>query len=127
MLFTAFDGEKTKARLVNDESQNLFMTAANLADCIITKLEDFVNANSGKIDSPKCMKMLVLVLKPLEETIKLCGANSEYLPNKWQDRINFILKSMSQIIPLQNQSKIAPPNSLIESYVQLTLLTDKDY
>ena len=76
------------------------MAAASLVNCIITKLEEFVKANAGKIDSSKCMKTLVLVLKPLEETIKLCGPNSDFLPKNWQEKINIIIKAMSPIIPL---------------------------
>jgi hypothetical protein len=69
---------------------------------MLTKLEEFVRNNAGKIDSSKCMKVLVLVLKPLEELIKLCGAASHHLPKNWQERTLFILKAMGPIIPLQN-------------------------
>jgi len=53
---------------------------------MLTKLEEFLKNNVGKIDSSKCMKVLVLVLKPLEELIKLCGPASDNLPKNWQER-----------------------------------------
>lgn len=105
----------------------MIAVAASLVECILSKMEEFVKQNTGKIDSSKCMKVLVLVLKPLEEAIKLCGPSSDRLPLNWQDRVNFILKAMSPIVPLQNSSKITPPNSLLESYVQLTLLADIEF
>jgi hypothetical protein len=53
---------------------------------MLSKLEEFVRSNAGKIDSSKCMKVLVLVLKPLEEAIKLCGPESDLLPKNWQEK-----------------------------------------
>jgi hypothetical protein len=127
VLFTAIDGEKTRKQLVPEQFSEVEQMAGNLVELMLSKLEEFLKASSGKIDSSKCMKVLVLVLKPLEEAIKLCSVESESMPKNWRERVSQVLKQMSPILPLQNQSKVTPPNSLIDSYVQLTLLADRDF
>lgn len=127
VLFTAIDGEKTRSQLTPDQFKAIEPIAADLVESMLTKLEEFIATNQGKVDSSKCMKVLILGLKPLEEAIKICGPCSDQLPKNWRERTNAILKALSVIVPLKNNTKVTPPNTLIESYVQLTLLADKEY
>jgi len=86
-----------------------------------------VSENRPKIEKSASIKTLVLLLKPLEETIKLCGLDSDKLPTSWRNRISTILKIMNPIFPIQKKPTCMPPNSLLESFVQLHLLIDEDF
>ena len=57
--------------------------------------------NQDKMEKANSMKTLVLLLKPLEEMIKLCGTTSESLPKKWRQKVFVILKAMGPIFPMQ--------------------------
>ena len=73
------------------------------------------------------LKTLVLLLKPLEEAINMAGTDNEKLPYEWRERINTTLKMMGPIFPLAKQPKVNVPNSLLESYISLYLLADKEF
>lgn len=68
------------------------------------------------------MKQLVLLLKPLEELIK-----GNQVKEEWRPKLREILAGMSTIFPIDKSNKSSPPNSLIESYYQVSLLADSTY
>lgn len=54
--------------------------AAELAEAILCKTQSFVSENRNKMEKSASIKTLVLLLKPLEESIKLAGVHSDKLP-----------------------------------------------
>jgi hypothetical protein len=58
--------------------------SAVLVDCVLRKLEKFTTDNESKLDKAASLKTLVLLLKPLEEAINICGLKSTHLPQDWQ-------------------------------------------
>lgn len=116
LLFTAADGTLVRNHHGLDDSSEIVKNAATLVDYILNKMLVFVEENKSKIEKANSMKTLVLMLKPLEEMIKICGTNSSLLPVHWRGKVFSILKAMSPIFPIQKQVKANPPNSLLESY-----------
>ena len=73
-------------------------------------------------------KFLTLLLNPLEESIKLCGIDSANLPENCLERVNKVLHGMKTIFKTSDSTKSSnPPTSLVESYIELTLLADENY
>ena len=88
----------------------------------MTKLEKFIEDHKEKIEKATSLKTLVLLLKPLEECMNMAGTQDMY-----RDRIVAVLKAMSPIFPIAKSPKVNVPNSLLESFISLTLQTDKEY
>ena len=95
-----------------------------MTECVLARLEKFIEDSKEKIEKATSLKTLVLLLKPLEESINMAGSENTQLPEKWRDRVEAILKSMSPIFPMAKTPKVNVPNSLLESYISLTLLAD---
>ena len=57
----------------------------------------------------------------------MAGPDNDKLPYEWRERTNTALKMMGPIFPLAKQPKVNVPNSLLESYISLYLLADKDF
>ena len=68
------------------------------------------------------MKQLVLLLKPLEELIVSVG-----MRDAWRPKLAEIIKGMQPIFPSDKTAKCSPPNSLLESYLQISLIADETY
>ena len=68
------------------------------------------------------MKQLVLLLKPLEEFIVAVG-----MRDTWRQKLLEIVKGMQPIFPADKVPKCSPPNSLLESYLQISLIADETY
>ena len=88
----------------------------------MTKLEKFIEDHKEKIEKATSLKTLVLLLKPLEECMNMAG---DY--EAWYDRLSAVLKAMSPIFPMAKSPKINVPNSLLESFISLTLQADREY
>lgn len=96
---------------------------------ILKKLEKFVTENSNRIEKSSSHKFLTLLLNPLEEVIKFLGNTPESLPEECDGRISAILAKMKGIFKSNTEtSKTSnPPTTLVESYIRLNLLVDKEF
>lgn len=126
LLFNAVDGSHIREQIQRDATTEEFIKfkeeASVVVKIVMTKLEKFIEDHKEKIEKATSLKTLVLLLKPLEECMNMAG-NS----NKWRDRIILVLKAMSPIFPIAKSPKVNVPNSLLESFISLTLLADKEY
>ena len=68
------------------------------------------------------LKQLILLLKPTEELIAAVG-----MRDSWRPKLQEILKGMQPIFPAEKVNKCSPPNSLLESYLQISLTADETY
>ena len=131
LLFNAVDGTHVREQVQATEDLdniNEFLTeAASITECVLAKLEKFIEDSKEKIEKATSLKTLVLLLKPLEESINMSDTESDKLPTNWRERVDGILKSMSPIFPMAKMPKVNVPNSLLESYISLTLLADKEF
>ena len=107
----------------------IFEEARALCDSLLKKLEKFVAENANRMEKASSHKFLTLLLHPLEGAVKLCGSAPEHLPANGITRINQVLASMKQIFKAVNpDSKLpTPPTSLVESYIEITLMADPGY
>ena len=131
LLFNAVDGanirEQVKATHVPEDVTKVLNEAAVVAECVLVKLENFIKDHKEKMEKATSLKTLVLLLKPLEESIKMAGPENKNLPYEWRERVSLILKMMGAIFPMAKQPKVNVPNSLLESFISLYLLCDKDF
>ena len=96
-----------------------------MCSTILKKLEKFLHENAGRMEKASSHKFLTLLLNPLEESIKLCGNESANLPDNCKVRVTGVLGGMKAIFKNSSDAKQAnPPTSLVESYIELTLLAD---
>ena len=111
----------------------IFAEAKEMCDTILKKLEKFVSENSARMEKASSHKCLTLLLNPLAESLKLCGQDdSSSLPDNCDARVNGVLKGMKAIfkdssLSTESTKLSTPPTSLVESYIELTLLVDRDF
>ena len=99
-----------------------------MCETILTKLEQFTAENANRIEKASSHKFLTLLLNPLEESIKLLGNESAHLPENCESRVTSILAKMKGIFKTSSEGKSSnPPTSLVDSYIRLSLLADRDF
>lgn len=109
------------------EIKKILDQAASVAESVLVKLENFIKDHKDKMEKATSLKTLVLLLKPLEEAIKMAGSENKNLPYEWRERVSLVLKMMGAIFPLAKTPKVNVPNSLLESFISLYLLADKEF
>ena len=110
------------------ETANIFLESKAMCSTILKKLEKFLSENTVRMEKASSHKFLTLLLNPLEESIKLCGNDSANLPDDCKNRVNEVLGGMKAIFKSSSDSKQTnPPTSLVESYIELTLLADESF
>lgn len=135
LLFTTQDGKLQRNQILTNyadqesESEKIFLEAKSMCQTILRKLEKFMQENSGRMEKASSHKFLTLLLNPLEESIKLCGNDDANLPENCRERVLKILQGMKNIFKQQPESvkSTNPPTSLVESYIELTLLADDEF
>ena len=74
LLYNAVDGKLIRNQIKRKEDTDLvYREAAKLAHSVIRKLEKFIADNISRLEKPASIKTFVLLLKPLDDAIKICN------------------------------------------------------
>lgn len=70
-----------------------------MAHSVIKKLEKFIGDNISRLEKPASIKTFVLLLKPLDDAIKICNADDSVLVENWFLRVKDILENIGNVFP----------------------------
>ena len=100
LLFNAVDGKLIRNQVKRKEDADLvYREAAKLAHSVIRKLEKFIADNISRLEKPASIKTFVLLLKPLDDAIKICNSDDSVLFENWFLRVKDILENIGNIFP----------------------------
>ena len=95
---------------------------------LVERLERHFEDFDDKIEKSSSLKVIVLILKPIEELIQIVGPSSELLPPDYRKRVQDQLDALKKkVLPMGRDQPAKIPYALLETYINVALLVDKDF
>ena len=102
LLFLVMNSIESKSLPLHIVSEaKLQQILIQMYNILMVKAVTYINDNKSKLEKSGIIQKLVLLMKPLKETLTLImfGSNKESLPKSWRKDITRMLGAMNELFP----------------------------